>query len=175
MTIERTIADLVEDRKDLSLVADATRDGSGERILDLDRLRQLLVPLAERNRFGKGDSRALLDRLMEIAGIDIEPLAQRVAADPSLGAHVAAGLVGRLTKTDINELARHGRLRRAGEGLRDRGSGPQTVRAARQQGRDENVEPYPAAAGVEAAIKDAARKARTADPALNVSERVRLE
>ena len=104
MTIERTIADLVEDLKDLSLVADALRDASGKRTLDLDRLRELLVPLAERNGFRMGDGRALLDRLMEIAGIDIESLAHRVAADPSLGARITACFVGRLSKTDIDQL-----------------------------------------------------------------------
>lgn len=83
MTIERTIADLVEDLKDLSLVADALRDASAKRILDLDRLRQLLVPLAERNGFRKGDGRALLDRLMEIAGIDVASLARQLTALPT--------------------------------------------------------------------------------------------
>jgi hypothetical protein len=38
-----------------------------------------------------------------------------------------------------------------------------------------DVEPYPTAAGVEAAIKDAAKKAQAADPSLNVNERIRLE
>lgn len=38
-----------------------------------------------------------------------------------------------------------------------------------------DIEPYPTAAGVEAAIKDAAKKAATADPSLNVNERIRLE
>lgn len=38
-----------------------------------------------------------------------------------------------------------------------------------------DVEPYPTVAGVEAAIKDAAKKAVAADPSLNVSERIRLE
>jgi hypothetical protein len=37
------------------------------------------------------------------------------------------------------------------------------------------LEPYPSAAGVEAAIKDAARKAAAADPSLPVNERIRLE
>lgn len=36
-------------------------------------------------------------------------------------------------------------------------------------------EPYATAAGVEAAIKEAARKAAAADPSLNVNERIRLE
>jgi len=38
-----------------------------------------------------------------------------------------------------------------------------------------DIEPYPTAAGVEAAIKDAAKKAAAADPSLNVNERIRLE
>jgi hypothetical protein len=38
-----------------------------------------------------------------------------------------------------------------------------------------DVEPYPTAAGVEAAIKDAAKKAAATDPSLNVNERIRLE
>lgn len=37
------------------------------------------------------------------------------------------------------------------------------------------LEPYASGAGVEAAIKDAARKATTADPALIITERIRLE
>lgn len=37
------------------------------------------------------------------------------------------------------------------------------------------IEPYPTAAGVESAIKDAAKKAAAADPSLNVNERIRLE
>ena len=38
-----------------------------------------------------------------------------------------------------------------------------------------DVAPYPTAAGVEAAIKDAAKNAAAADPSLNVNERIRLE
>jgi hypothetical protein len=37
------------------------------------------------------------------------------------------------------------------------------------------IEPYPTAAGVEAAIKDAAKKAAAADPSLDTNERIRLE
>ena len=85
MTIERTIADLVEDLKDLSLIADALRDASGKRTIDLDRLRELLAPLAGRNGFRKGDGAALLHRLMEIAGIDADSLARLLARSPSYG------------------------------------------------------------------------------------------
>jgi len=104
MTVERTIADLVEDLKELSLIADALRDASGKRTLDLDRLRELLAPLAERNGFRKDDGQALLDRLMEIAGIDLDSLARRVATNPTLGAKVAANFVGRLSKTDLDRM-----------------------------------------------------------------------
>lgn len=102
MTLERTVADLVEDLQDLSLVADALRDASTQRLLDLPRLRELLAPLAARDGFRRGDGGALLDRLMEIAGIDIDALAHRVATDTSLGALVAADFVGRLPKDDLD-------------------------------------------------------------------------
>jgi hypothetical protein len=81
MTMERTIADLVDDNKDLSLVGDATRDG-----------------------FRKGEGDALLQRLMEIAGIDLDALAVRVAGDETLGSLVAAKYVGGLSKTDLNRI-----------------------------------------------------------------------
>ncbi|HET7398151.1 MAG TPA: type IV toxin-antitoxin system AbiEi family antitoxin domain-containing protein [Intrasporangium sp.] len=104
MSIERTIADLVEDLKDLSLIADALRDASRRRILDLDRLRDLLAPLAERNSFRKGDGGGLLHRLIEIAGLDIESFARRVASDPPLGARIAADYIGHLGAADLRSL-----------------------------------------------------------------------
>lgn len=104
MTMERTIADLIEEVGDLSLVADALRDASRKRNLDLDRLRSLLAPLAQRNGLKKGDGAALLDRLMEIAGIDPEAVARRVAADASLGSRVAATYFDGLSKEDLDRL-----------------------------------------------------------------------
>lgn len=104
MTMERTISDLVEDVGDLSLVADALRDASFKRSLDLARLRELLGPMAERNGFKKGDGPALLSRLLEIAGIDPATVARRVAADTSLGARVAANHFGNLSKADVDRL-----------------------------------------------------------------------
>src|SRR5680860_1556025 len=83
MTMERTIADLVDDNKDLSLVGDALRDASSKRTLDLQRLRELLAPLAARDGFKKGDGDALLNRLMGIAGIDVASLARQLAASPT--------------------------------------------------------------------------------------------
>lgn len=89
-TIERTIADLVEARTDLSLVADVLRDAMMKHRLDLTRLDDLLGPLAARQGFGKGEGAALLNRLMEIAGLDFKSLAEGIAASPNLGARVAA-------------------------------------------------------------------------------------
>lgn len=104
MTMERTIADLVEEVGDLSLVADALRDASRKRDLDLERLRSLLAPLAQRNGLQKGDGAPLLDRLTEIAGIDPEAVARRVAADTSLGSRVAASYFDGLSQEDIARL-----------------------------------------------------------------------
>ncbi|MEZ5185785.1 MAG: type IV toxin-antitoxin system AbiEi family antitoxin domain-containing protein [Candidatus Nanopelagicales bacterium] len=104
MTMERTISDLIEEVGDLSLVADALRDASRKRDLDLERLRTLLAPLAHRNGLKKGDGAALLDRLMVIAGIDPEAVARRVAADASLGSRVAASYVDGLSQEDIARL-----------------------------------------------------------------------
>ena len=90
MTLERTIADLIDDVGELSLVADALRDASSRRALDLVRLEVLFEPLAARNGYRRNDGHALLDRLMRLAGIDDETRARRIASDPSLGPQVVA-------------------------------------------------------------------------------------
>lgn len=71
-TPERTIADLIEDRADLSIVANALRDASRKYELDLGRLEANLAPLAARNGFRKGDGAALLHQLLAIAGMERE-------------------------------------------------------------------------------------------------------
>lgn len=71
-TPERTIADLVEDRTDMSIVANALRDASRKYELDLGQLEANLAPLAARNGHRKGDGAALLDQLLAIAGMDRE-------------------------------------------------------------------------------------------------------
>lgn len=100
-TVERTIADLVEDRQDLSLVGHALRDAARTSRLDLDRLTVLLSPLAERNGHRKGDGGALLDELREIAAIDTESIAKQIAAIPSLGVSVAANVFATLPAMTI--------------------------------------------------------------------------
>lgn len=104
MTIERTIADLVEEIADLSLVGDALRDAASKRNLDFDRLRELLIPLAARNGFRRQDRDGLLNRLLEIAQLDAETVAHHIAADPELGSRVAARYLDSLDIPDLEWL-----------------------------------------------------------------------
>lgn len=92
-TRERTLADLVESRIDLSIVADAFRDACRQSMLDFDRLTELLNPLAARNGFRRDDGRALLNRLTEIAGLDVASFADRVARNPALARAVLAAIL----------------------------------------------------------------------------------
>lgn len=81
MTLERTLADLLDDLGDMSLVAGALGAAAKKRSLDLDRLRELLSPLAERNGFKRYEGAEVLDRLMEIAGLDLDSVARRLSTD----------------------------------------------------------------------------------------------
>ncbi|MGL4743757.1 MAG: type IV toxin-antitoxin system AbiEi family antitoxin domain-containing protein [Dermatophilaceae bacterium] len=119
MTIERTISDLVDEVGDLSLVADALRDAALQRNLNLNRLRKLLQPLAERNGFKRGDGNALLNRLLEIAGLDADTVARRVAADASLGSLVAANYLGGLSKADLDRLVMTPGMQRSIRAIQD--------------------------------------------------------
>lgn len=69
MTIERTIADLVEAREDPSLIADALQHAVQRgTLLRPRRLAQLLEPLAHRN--GDESGAALAERLVLAGGVD---------------------------------------------------------------------------------------------------------
>ena len=87
-TRERTIADLVEDRQDLSTVADALRDATRQSALDIERLTELLAPLARRNGCAAGDGAALLEKLARSAGIDEDSWARRIAENGPLMAKI---------------------------------------------------------------------------------------
>lgn len=88
MTLERTLADLLDDVGDTSLVADTLGAAVKKRWLDLDRLKELLAPLAERNGFKRHDGNAVLEHLFEAAGLDLESVACRISGDSALGSRV---------------------------------------------------------------------------------------
>ena len=90
MTLERTLADLLDDVGEVSLVADALGSAIKKRSLDLDRLRDLFSPLAGRNGFKRHDGNAVLDHLLEVAGLDLDTVARQIAADPTLSTRIVA-------------------------------------------------------------------------------------
>ena len=100
-TVERTIADLVEERNDLSIVSNVLRDAARKSRLNSDRLTELLGPLAERNGYRKGDGAAFLEELLRIAGINHESIATQMAAIPSLGSLITAKYLESLPKVDF--------------------------------------------------------------------------
>lgn len=105
-TIERTIADLVEDRNDLTIVASVLGDAVRRSRLDVDRLVELLRPLADRNGYGKDNGEAFLADLQRLAGLDRESLATKLADDPALGALVAVKYLEGLPKVDVTPIIR---------------------------------------------------------------------
>lgn len=102
-TIERTVADLVQDRTDLSLVADVLRDAARTRRLDTDRLAELLAPLAARNNLRKDDGTALLNHLTALAGLDATSRAHEISASETLSALVSANSLSRFAHADLSE------------------------------------------------------------------------
>lgn len=89
MTLERTLVDLLDDMGDMSLAADALSVAAArKRSLDLDRLRDLLGPRAERNGFKRHDGNAMLDQLLKIAGLDLEATARRISMDLVLSSKI---------------------------------------------------------------------------------------
>ena len=78
-TPEQTVADLVEARVDLSLVAGVLSEAEA---LDSARLADLLSPLASRNGFKRGDGQGFLAELERLAHRDVDSLARAVSATP---------------------------------------------------------------------------------------------
>jgi hypothetical protein len=97
-TLERMIADLVEIRIDLSLVAGVVADAFQKRSLDLNLLASHLAPLATRNGFPSGDGDALAQHLMEIAGVDLDSIATEVAATYEMAPLITAKYLARLAE-----------------------------------------------------------------------------
>ena len=83
-TRERTIADLIETREDLTTVANAYRDACRQSQIDRDHMEALLAPLAKRNGFTKNDGPAFLRDLDKLAAVDIDSIAQEIASSPKI-------------------------------------------------------------------------------------------
>lgn len=66
-----------------------------------------------------GDGSALLNRLLQIAGIDWDAVARRVAADTSLGSRIAANYLDRLSKTELGQLAMTPEMQKAMRSIQD--------------------------------------------------------
>ena len=103
-TRERTIADLIEDRQDLSTVADALRDATRQSALDTERLTELLAPLARRTGCAAGDGTALLEKLARSAGIDEDSWVRRIAENGPLMAKILSQYVTHLPQMQITHL-----------------------------------------------------------------------
>ncbi|WP_258068441.1 MULTISPECIES: hypothetical protein [unclassified Pseudoclavibacter] len=69
-TIERTVADLVADHEDLSLVGDVLGDAVRARGVDFAVLAQHLAPLARANGFTRDEGAAFREHLLELSGSD---------------------------------------------------------------------------------------------------------
>ena len=101
-TVERTIADLLRDYGDISLVADALRDATRmDRELDEGRLAHLLAPLAHRYGHPEGHGDTLLDQLLAVAERDAASRALKALQNPVLAASITQMLVNQ--QAAINE------------------------------------------------------------------------
>ena len=81
--VERTIADLVHDKEDLSLVGDLVGDALRAGSVQLDYLGAILSPLAARNGFPKDDGLAVLRKLLELGHVDVATQINRVVSNPA--------------------------------------------------------------------------------------------
>lgn len=68
---EKTLADLIAQRQDWSIVAEAMTDANAHSPVNWARLSDLLAPLASRNGHRIGDGDALLQRLLKMTDIKI--------------------------------------------------------------------------------------------------------
>ena len=104
-SIERTVADLVDEIGDLSLVGDVLADATrGERVVDLEHLGLLLAPFAARYGHPRGDGPALLEQLRRSAGIDDVAAAQALLQRPSISAAfegIVSQVVGEQLRTIV--------------------------------------------------------------------------
>lgn len=89
-TSERTLADLVSARHDLTLVARALGDAMRQGSVDLEDLARRLGPLAARNGLTKGAGDAFVERLLQLAELDVTATVRRLSDMESIAAPIAA-------------------------------------------------------------------------------------
>lgn len=95
-TTERTVADLIEQRVDITHVAGTLADAMRVGSIELRVLAEYLAPLAARHGLGKGDGAGLVDRLLKISGLDIASTAERIASMESLAGPIATSYLTHL-------------------------------------------------------------------------------
>ena len=106
-SIERTVADLVGDVGDLSLVGDVLADATrGDRVVDLERLAQLLAPYAARYGHARGDGSALVEQLRRSAGIDDVAVVRALMLRPAVTAALA-NVISREVAEQLRVIAEH--------------------------------------------------------------------
>lgn len=103
-TVERTIADLLTDREDLSLVVDAFRDAATQGApLNRERLREVLAPAASILGVNPGDGAAAHAALERRAGTDLASrlttLARGIPVESLLGKEFLEGIRAHLSST----------------------------------------------------------------------------
>lgn len=106
-SIERTVADLVDEIGDLSLVGDVLADATrGQRAVDLERLGLLLAPYAARYGHRRGDGPALLEQLRRSAGTDDVAAARALVQRPAIGAALEE-IVSREVAEQLRTISAH--------------------------------------------------------------------
>jgi hypothetical protein len=82
-TVERTVADLLSDREDVSLVAGVLADAVRRSAVDLALLTTLLGPLAARHGHPRNDGASLLQHLLELGDVDVASQLRRLSRSPA--------------------------------------------------------------------------------------------
>lgn len=93
-TLERTVADLLEARTDLSLMRQVIADAVHRRELNMDELAEQLGPASARYGFARNDGAAFLEALLVSAGVDVDSRAKALLETPLGHAVVEEFLAG---------------------------------------------------------------------------------
>lgn len=113
MVLERTLADLLEEVEDLSLVGNALAAALKLRHVDLEWLRERLGPLAARNGFKPHDGHAVLEHLLASAERDFESVARQISRDAAMSSRVTVAHLNRAMESQVLSEATQLVFRRA--------------------------------------------------------------